>query len=185
MKDVCRHLAGSPDQPRAADLILELEGDRRQEVVEHLRACSSCRQAAIEEDPTLVFGLLQPQPIEERQISELQSAVRTLRRSRAIDASNGPRARVSSRVAFLAASLLFALALLPLAGERPHESLRGPSLDVVSESLPRARPDWRQWVEDAAAPPVIEDLNRPEARIYQLTEDDLAVVMIVDETLDL
>jgi hypothetical protein len=32
--------------------------------------------------------------------------------------------------------------------------------------------------------PVVEDVNRPEARIYQIGSGDLEVVMIVDETLD-
>jgi hypothetical protein len=32
--------------------------------------------------------------------------------------------------------------------------------------------------------PIVEDTDRPSARVYQLTGQDLAVVMIVDETLD-
>ena len=38
---------------------------------------------------------------------------------------------------------------------------------------------------EATLPQVIENLRGPQARIYQLTEDDLAVVLIVDESLDL
>jgi hypothetical protein len=31
---------------------------------------------------------------------------------------------------------------------------------------------------------VLEDLDRPDARVYQLGGDGVSVVMIVDETLD-
>ena len=185
MKDICRYLAGTLAHQGAADLLAGVEGDERQELIVHLRACSACRQIVVEEDPTLVFDLLQSYPLDDREIGAVQAAVRTLRRSRAIDAGERPRAEVSSRIAFLAASVLCVVMLLPLAGERPLERVSNPSAELVSEGLPRARPDWRQWVEDGSVPPVIEDLNRPEARVYQLTEDDLAVVMIVDETLDL
>jgi hypothetical protein len=85
----------------------------------------------------------------------------------------------------VAASLLCALALLPLAGERRLEDAGQPPVKVESEERLRAQSGWLQWVEDRTAPPVIEGLNRPGARVYQLTEEDLAVVMIVDETLDL
>ena len=38
------------------------------------------------------------------------------------------------------------------------------------------------WTSEAS--PLIEAIDRPQARIYQLGEDDLSVVMIVDESLD-
>ncbi len=85
----------------------------------------------------------------------------------------------------VAASLAFALALLPLTGERPLEDGAEPMVDRVSEQQPRALPEWQHWIDDRTVPPVIEELNRPGARVYQLTEEDLSVVMIVDETLDL
>ena len=85
----------------------------------------------------------------------------------------------------VAASLVFALALLPLTGERPLEEGVEPMVDRVSEQQPRALPEWHQWIDDRTVPPVIEELNRPGAKVYQLTEEDFSVVMIVDETLDL
>jgi hypothetical protein len=115
----------------------------------------------------------------------MQAAVRTLRRSRVIEAGDKSHSSGGRKVAMIAASLLCALVLLPLAGERRLEDAGQPRANVVSEERLRARSGWPQWVEDRTAPPVIEGLNRPGARVYQLTEEDLAVVMIVDETLDL
>ena len=83
------------------------------------------------------------------------------------------------------ASLAFVLALLPLTGERPLEEGVEPMVDRVSEQQPRTLPEWHQWIDDRTVPPVIEELNRPGAKVYQLTEEDFSVVMIVDETLDL
>lgn len=85
----------------------------------------------------------------------------------------------------VAASLALAFALLPLTGERPLEDGAEPMVDRVSEQQPRALSEWQQWIDDRTVPPVIEELNRPGARVYQLIEEDLSVVMIVDETLDL
>lgn len=85
----------------------------------------------------------------------------------------------------MAASLLFVIALLPLTGGRRLEEQSEPVRDLVTEQHSLAEPEWQRWIDDRTAPPMIEDLNRPDARVYQLTEEDLAVVMIVDETLDL
>jgi len=47
---------------------------------------------------------------------------------------------------------------------------------VVATAAPRA----------SAGLPVFEDLSRPhQADVYQVAEEDLTVVMVVDETLDI
>ncbi len=181
----CQYLAERGVQQLLADRLSDPERERRQELVEHLRACPACRQAAVEEDPTLVFSLLEPEPMGEEQLADIQSSVRTLRRSRAIDSSDRPRSRVGGTTALVAASLLFVIALLPLTGGRRLEEQSEPVRDLVTEQHSLAEPEWQRWIDDRTAPPMIEDLNRPDARVYQLTEEDLAVVMIVDETLDL
>lgn len=185
MRNGCHYLAELAVQGLTAEILADLELERRQELVEHLRACSSCRRTAAEEDPTVVFSLLEPDSLGSDGITEIQATVRTLRRSRAIETAERIRSRSSRRTAMAAASLVFALALVPLTGGRPLEDGAEPLEDAVLEPQPRAWPEWQAWVDDRTVPPVIEELNRPEARVYQLTEDDLAVVMIVDETLDL
>lgn len=93
----CQYLAERGVQQLLADRLSDPERERRQELVEHLRACPACRQAAVEEDPTLVFSLLEPEPMGEEQLADIQSSVRTLRRSRAIDSSDRPRSRSVER----------------------------------------------------------------------------------------
>lgn len=185
MKSGCRYLTDGALQGLSAGMLTDLDLDRRQALVEHLRTCSSCRRAAVEEDPTVVFSLLEADSLGRDEIEEIQASVRTLRRSRAIGTADRIRPGSSKKPAIVATSLLFALALLPLTGGRPLEDGAEPRVDSVSEQQSRARPEWQSWVDDRTVPPVIEELNRPEARVYQLTEEDLAVVMIVDETLDL
>lgn len=185
MKSDCQYLAERAIRGLSVGMLTDLDFDRRQELVEHLRACSSCRRAAVEEDPTVVFSLLEADSLGCDEIDEIRASVRTLRRSRAIGTAERIRPGSSKKSAIVAASLMLALALLPLTGGRPLEEGAEPLVDVVSEQQPRARAEWQAWVDDRTVPPVIEELNRPEARVYQLTEEDLAVVMIVDETLDL
>ncbi len=185
MKSDCRYRVERQDRGLSADVLASLDFDRQQEWVEHIRACSSCRRAVVAGDPILVFSLLEPDPLDEVQVAEMQAAVRTLRRSRVIEAGDKSRPSGERKTTMVAASLLCALALLPLSGERRLEDAGQPPVYVVSEERLRAQSGWLQWVEDRTATPVIEGLNRPGARVYQLTEEDLAVVMIVDETLDL
>jgi hypothetical protein len=185
VKSSCQYLTDRGILGLSADSLADLDLDLRQELVEHLRACSSCRRDAVEENPTVVFSLLETDSIGEAEIAEIQASVRTLRRSRAIETAESIWPRGGRKTAMVAASLVFALALLPLAGGRPLENGAESLVDAISERQPEAPSDWQSWVDDRTVPPVIEELNRPEARVYQLTEEDLAVVMIVDETLDL
>ena len=185
MKSSCYFLDDRAGQGLSAETLADRDPDLRRELVEHLRACSSCRRAAVEETPTVVFSLLETDSLGQDEIAEIQASVRTLRRSRAIESTERSRTRDGRRTAMVAASLVFALALLPLAGGRRLEKGVEPLVDVVSEHRSRALPEWHSWVDDRTVPPVVEELNRPEARVYQLTEEDIDVVMIVDETLDL
>jgi hypothetical protein len=168
-----------------SSLLNDLEVDRRLEWVDHLRGCSTCRRRAIEEDPTLVFSLLEPIRLGEDQIGAIQRAVETLRRSRTLDAVDESRTSAGRRLATLVACVVSVLLLLPLAGQRRLDEGSNPELEVASQQPLELRLEGPQWAEDGRHPSVIEDLSRPGARVYQLTEDDLALVMIVDETLDL
>jgi hypothetical protein len=81
-----------------------------------------------------------------------------------------------------AALALAAGALYQLPSRQPSSA--GSSADPVFESL-AARPVDAEVVRaEFAGQPVIEDVDRPEARVYQLGGGDVAVVMIVDGSLD-
>jgi hypothetical protein len=179
----CQYLVELRSRDVFAAVLIGDDCAARQELVDHLRACSSCRREAVDEDPTLAFSLLEAEPVDAGRIAEIQKSVRTLRRSRAIERSDKPPLNERGRAFLVAASLLFVLTLLPLTNGRSPEESQEPKVGVVSNQQSRA--DWQQWNDDGTVTPVIEDLNRPEARVYQRTEEDLAVVMIVDETLDL
>ena len=179
----CRYLVEWRSRDLLADVLVGDSCAARQELIDHLRACSTCRRTAVDEDPTLAFSLLEAEPVDADRIAEIQKSVTTLRRSRAIERADLPRLNEIGKAFLVAASLLFVLTLLPITGGLPPEEGSEPKVGVVSNQQSRA--EWQQWNDDAAALPVIEDLNRPEARVYQRTEEDLAVVMIVDETLDL
>ena len=179
----CQYLVEQANEGVSVLLLTDLDRERRGELVEHLRSCSSCRRAAVDEDPTLVFSLLEPEPVDRGQIVEIQASVRTLRRSMAVEKGNRSGPIEAGKAVLVAASLLFALALLQATGGRTHEESAEPKEGVVSEE--RSLYDWQKWDDDRSATPFLENLNRPGARVYQRTEEDLAVVMIVDETLDL
>ena len=179
----CQYLFESRSQGLLSDVLAGDDSTRRKELIDHLRACSSCRRTAINEEPTLAFSLFEAEPVDAGQIAEIQKSVRTLRRSRTIERGDRPGLNESGKALLVAVSLLFVLTLLPLTSGRLPEESSEPQVGVVSGQ--RSRVEWQQWNDDRTATPVIEDLNRPEARVYQRTEEDLAVVMIVDETLDL
>lgn len=185
MKTSCSYLIDRGICGLSAGILADLELGGRRELIEHLRFCTSCRRAVVDEDPTVVFALLETEAFSEEEIGEIQASVRTLRRSRAIETAERTSDRRDRRTAMVAASLVFALALLPLAGGKRLENGSPPLREMAAERGQRALPGWQEWVDDRTEPPVIDELNRPDARVYQLTEEDLSVVMIVDETLDL
>jgi hypothetical protein len=135
----------------------------------HLRACAPCRRQALAADPTLVFQLQpEPEPFPE-EAEDMRRRVAALRRAAGVVP---PRRRfgAAGRVAAAAVLLLLALAQAP-----PRPSAETPPGGSLA-ALPAPA--------DIHLLPVLEDLDRPQARVYELGSGDLRVVMIVDETLD-
>ncbi len=154
----------------------------------HLERCERCRREALALDPSLVFSSLRA-PAADRSdreaAREIAAGVRTLVRAREAERSLGGAARRARRRAgFAAAALALAATLSLTTHAARHATLPGaaaargpfaagaPALDEVAPAT------------EAATPALVDALDRPQARIYQLGQDDLSVVMIVDESLD-
>ena len=168
-----------------AELLRRLERDGDGPVLgsaifDHLESCAECRSAALRLDPTLALRPLYeeraPGSAEDPEVVAMRQAVETLRRARP-----ARRPRLAGwRVAAAALLVAGALYQLPLPGRRPGLSSQA-ALDAQLEAL-AAQSQGRLAAD--STPPAIEDLDRPDARVYQLGGGDVAVVMIVDETLD-
>jgi hypothetical protein len=159
----------------------------------HLSSCGACRRIALAIDPTLLFplafqGLAQPSSDATADVEAMRQAVSSLRRARdlGVSAPEGrDRRAVASRRAKLmrvaaAAVLVFALgSQLPI-GRRSVDAALPAPLPAVAEVLPV---DLQGGGGDSLG--VSGDVGRPSARIYQIAYRDMAVVMVVDKSLDL
>lgn len=161
------------------------DDDRRQpdgwgDAVAHLAECGACRAEAVAIDPTLIFVAPPPEPaLEPRQLDEIKRSVNTARRARDVETAVSRPAGVVRRFG-AAAAMLAVLFLLPPAAVGPPDSLVPagiPGLEEVENVAGGALPP-------AVVSPMIEPLDRPQARIYQLGQEDLSLVMVVDESLD-
>jgi hypothetical protein len=159
-------------------LASELEPAEHQRAVEHLRVCPECRRRAVAADPAVLFIDLPSLEVTADDVAAVSSAVGAMRRARVLEnETSRPISRWWRHAA--AAALLAALVLVP--GDTPldHQA-RDESLGL------EALIDDGGFLASATEPSsIIENLNRPQARIYQLTEENLSLVMIVDESLDL
>lgn len=148
--------------------------------VQHAETCADCRRAALAADPTLVFARLAEDDSSAVDVDAMRRAVGTLRRARGV-APRPARERAAAASWRLAAAAVLPLlaVLLPSAPPRQHPAAPvAPALAPITAAAPA--PSFAEL----AALPLVEDLGRPEARVYELGGPELAVVMIVDETLD-
>jgi len=159
----------------------------------HLANCGACRRIALAIDPTLVFpialqGLAQPSTDATSDVEAMRQAVSSLRRARALGVSNaegrdlravGARRAQWMRVAAAAALVLGLGSQLPL-GRRHIDAAAPTPLPAVALALPV---DSGSTGGDSLG--VSGDVGRPSARVYQIAYRDMAVVMVVDKSLDL
>ncbi len=160
----------------------------------HLEECDGCRRAALALDPSLVFSRLAGAGFDRSERSErsvhdeareIAAGVRTLVRAREAERTLGRSSRPAARRAGLAAAALALGAALFLTTHAsrhagaPAAPARGPFV-AGAPALDEVAPPSAE----AASPALVDALDRPQARIYQLGQDDLSVVMIVDESLD-
>ena len=171
-----------------------------QDALAHLdRGCPSCRRAAVAADPTLVFRRLaapgdraavyEPTPAQEASdVEAMRRAVAAMRAASRVETASTARTLGWKRWAAAAA---LAVAALSMPGDEAHLR-RGASL-IAEATPPEATPaaltagspagGMLPASETAADVPIVEGVNRPEARVYQMESDELAVVMVVDESL--
>lgn len=152
------------------------------ESVEHLDGCPACRAEALRLDPTLIFRRLPAAVVTAGEVADMKQGVAAMIRASRVQGVTRPLAesagaalprRRAARWAWPAAAA--AIASLGL---------------VLSPGI--ARPPARPALLAAGRPPVlgsgaavIEDLNLPQARVYEFAADEMQVVMIVDPSFNL
>lgn len=148
---------------------------------EHLEGCPECREAALRVDPTLVFHRLpEIQQPSAQTVEAMVDSVTQLVRARRVELRGIASTRPTKKFYF-AASVLLAVGVLlmggPLLPPVPETSLA--QLDF-GPTAPAGKSRQRAGI----ALPLVESLERSDARVYQLEEDDFSLVMIVAEGLD-
>ena len=179
-------IVAARDTEPAVDLPVWAEARR------HAAACSLCRGEALAADPLLLFASLPERAAAPGEIVDMQAAVSALVRAsrvgqgdQALPASqpavaNGPGERPGVRWTTRVAAALGVCSLLALSGApRPHSPVFGTlAAGGAPAHLGAAVED------DAELDSAVEELDRPGARIYELRQTNMAVVMIVDASLD-
>jgi hypothetical protein len=180
-------LAAWRDDPRAE------EPAEWQEALAHLdRGCVLCRRAALAADPTLVFRRLAapsaPAPAQEASdVESMRRAVAAMRAAGRVEAAGkqGRRIRNLGWKHWAAAAAL-AVAALSLPGDGAHR-LRQPPAATMSFAVPavltvgETGSVFPAGMEDDS--PILEGVNLDDARLYQFENEEIAVVMVVDESL--
>lgn len=193
-----RELAAWRDDPQAG------EPAEWREALEHLdRGCAHCRRDALAADPTLVFRRLvvsyDPAPAQEASdVDSMRRAVAAMRAASRVEASERRgRSVLSWKHWGVAAALALAALSLPAGPSARRDSSAAHPMAV--RRLPASMSGAVPAVLLAGSPvaafagqgmpgddlPTLEGVdNRPDARVYHMDGDGLAVTMIFDETLD-
>lgn len=145
----------------------------------HVASCGRCRQAALAADPLLLFTRLPETTVTPAEIGDMQSSVMALVRASRIaqvsPAASSGNARETMRAqrggVFSASRIAAALGICSLLALSGAPRRQPPALSTAATVVP-------------TIDSVIEELDRPGARIYELPQADMAVVMIVDASLD-
>jgi hypothetical protein len=167
--------------------------------LDHLDRCAGCRRAALAADPTLVFRRLRAAPpaaphgTVDPEVAAVQQGVAALRAARRLGTATAGRrpspgwARGVTRgaaAAGLAATALLAGStgpgrLAPMAPMAPilPAAARSAAAPTLAAAVPAVTGDPAQM-------PMLEELNRPDARVYQIEDSNFSVVWIVDKKLD-
>jgi hypothetical protein len=195
-------LAAWREDPRAE------EPAEWQEALAHLdRGCARCRRDACAADPTLVFRRLAvlpsavtaPTPVQEAsEVEAMRRAVAAMRAGSRVEASER-RSRSAwaihgKRWGTAAALLVAALSMpaLPPAPSDPSARLHREAPSAVSAASAALFESSETAFAGQAAQVVLgEDLptlegvdDRPDARVYHMDGDGMAVTMIFDESLE-
>lgn len=140
-----------------------LAGADRRAMVDHLRACPACRQAAAAADPTILFALLDRAPVPERVLQQVTTGVAL--RIAATARPGGVRA--GAVAAMIALALLCGYATVQnVVPQAPH-ALAG--RELPSADHPRAAVDVRA----AEAVSSVVDFTVGETQVVMVYNGDL------------
>lgn len=158
-----------PDWSRlAAARIEETEPEGWVEAVTHFDSCSLCRKEALKADPLLVFRRMPAVEIEENlEVESMQQAVAAMRTARRLET----RGRFAGWRRWAAAAVLAGVSL----GVGRDKV---PQLEQVAEARPV--PVSASVASVPSTQQLLDGIDRPEARVYQMDSDDLSVVMVID-----
>ncbi len=167
--------------------------------LDHLDGCADCRKAALAADPTLVFRRLRAPALPaaaDAEAAAMRQAVAALREASRLGATAGADREVGTARRYgwtralprAAAAAALAAAALAAGSAGPHHLSSAPAaraLVGIAAAVPAAlavAPDVAP--AEVSQMPLLEETNRPNARIYQIEDVDLSVVWIVDKKLD-
>lgn len=151
------------------------------EALAHLDGCAACRSEAFALDPTLAFRELPVPEVGSTEVAEMRHAVRAVRRA---GRAAGARAVSRSRPGWRAAAVGFVtLAALTLGMDSTRQAPET-AIAVQGPLGLQAPAGLSGDGVDLARMPLIEEIDRPRARVYQFGSAELAVVLIVDESFD-
>jgi hypothetical protein len=147
--------------PATIDRFDDLDREARAAAVEHVTECADCRDRLCASDPTRAFALLATLPVPAAALDRLSADLdRALDR---LDRRSSPRRAWAS----IAASIVLALALVGLIGDRPG----APTPAIERTAVEYGRVDL---------------LSSPgEAQVVDLRVGGTQVVMIFDKDLEL
>jgi hypothetical protein len=155
-----------------------------EEALVHLDGCASCRHAAVEADPTLIFRRLPPLAVGADEVEAMRLRVSALRGARAVA---GPAAArlLPGRLAWQPVAAAAALAVAMLAGDHAPGGApgAGAARAAASRAMPRSMPP--ELGAELAAQPLLEELDQPYDHVVQWNAEDVSMVLVVDERLDI
>lgn len=149
------------------------------EAVAHFDTCSLCRQEALKADPLLVFRRMAAvpadiPPAEERlEVESMQQAVAAMRTARRLET----RGRFAGWRRWAAAAVLAGISLGVGRDKAPRlEQLAvAPPAPTISSASSASMAEVAEVAE-----PVLDGIDRPEANVYQVGDDEFSAVMIID-----
>ena len=146
--------------------------------VAHFDACPRCRREALLADPLLVFRRLPATELDEAaersEVESMRQAVTAMRTAR----------RLESRRRFTGWRRWAAAAVLALASLSASSVGRDRPALVPMEPLAPSPAPLALAPAAGHGQETLEGLNRPAARVYQMSGKDISVVWIVDKSLD-
>jgi len=165
------------------------------EAAAHLESCASCRRIALDIDPSLLFQRLpEPTATAASEVEAMRQAVAGLRRASARGVVASPRLRFgvrrSARLISLARAAAAAALVVGLGSQVPlasRSTVAPPTVELPPAIAAEASVAALTAGESSGGGSlgVSGDVGRPSARVYQIAYRDMAVVMVVDKSLDL